>query len=201
MNKKKIKNNRKKTSTKKTACSKFLPLGDKEVLTWDDIAELVEHLVNTNANKFKFDIFDKEDIAQIIRMKCWSILPKWVAGKSLGNPVWYFGTSVQNHLRNLHRDFQIKNPTYNPKDKTVKPIQTISEDSVLTEDSDFMLANEEIMDSLSKSAKQSYVKISNSMSTKGVSKKHLIEIRKIMMKVLGYSIIDEYGVINFDLSE
>lgn len=107
--------------------SKFNSLKNKETLSYDDIAEMVEHLVKTNAYKYAFEGFSIEDIAQEIRKKCFLLLQKWNNKKPNGNPIWFFGFSMQNHLKNLRRDHGIHNPNYDcEQKKIVAPLYQMS---------------------------------------------------------------------------
>lgn len=74
------------------------PLDENEVL------EIAEHLIRMKAKNYVFKGYDYDDICQEIRMSCIKALPKFEEKKTKGNPLKYFNTVSENHLRNLKRD-------------------------------------------------------------------------------------------------
>jgi len=73
-------------------------------LTEADVLEICEHLIRMKAQKFVFKGYDKEDIAQEIRLSCLKAWPKFEKGKMKGSPIKFFNMVSENHLRNLKRD-------------------------------------------------------------------------------------------------
>lgn len=78
-------------------------------LSYKDIEPIVEYLVKVKSNDYKFDCYESEDIGQEIRIICFKALShfdfKKVSDDKLVN---FFGTCVDNALKNLKRDKYIR---------------------------------------------------------------------------------------------
>lgn len=99
-------------------------------LTYKDIEPIVEYLVKVKAHKETFDCWDTEDIAQEIRIICLGALKKFNVERVTTNKgiINYFGTCVDNRLRNLKRDRYIRFTPPFPK-ATVKEVEANPEDN------------------------------------------------------------------------
>jgi len=175
---------------KKSNSEKFKKLRNNPNLKYEDIQDLVEYLVETNSYKYTFDGFAVEDIAQEIRKKCFLLLDKWNNKKGEGNPIWFFGLSIQNHLKNLRRDHNIKNPNYNPNDKFhTKSMNSldISDINIGFEDYDidFSMMSNEVRDKLSPKYTKYYDEMMETFSTKGMPQSIKKKIFKKMKDVMG----------------
>lgn len=74
----------------------------KRSLIYDDIAEIVEYITKIKSIRFgMLGIYDYEDIAQEIRLKCHRILPQFQPGKTTAFN--YFGRCADNLLRDIRR--------------------------------------------------------------------------------------------------
>lgn len=76
--------------------------------TYNDIEDIVEYLVRTKCRNYTFECFDKDDIAQEIRMLCLKALPKLDTARPRDKWVNFFGRSVDNGLKNLKRDRYVR---------------------------------------------------------------------------------------------
>ena len=83
---------------------------EKVKLSYSDIEDIVEYLVKVKAYKYTFDCWDMEDIGQEIRIICLNALPKYDHDRNTGERgiLNYFGSCVDNRLKNLKRDKYIR---------------------------------------------------------------------------------------------
>lgn len=91
----------------------------KKQLTYSDIEPIVEYLVKVKARDNTFDCWDADDIAQEIRIICLGAIEKFdpVQADTYKKMVNYFGTCVDNRLRNLRRDKYIRfTPPFSKKE-------------------------------------------------------------------------------------
>jgi len=81
-------------------------------------------LVKVKAHKETFDCWETEDIAQEIRIICVKALPKFNADRAsdVKGVVNYFGTCVDNRLRNVKRDNYIRFTPPFPKE-TIRQVK------------------------------------------------------------------------------
>lgn len=186
------KNNKKndnKEDNPKNRSSKYNKLKDKKELNYDDIQDLVEYLIVTNAGKYTFDGFTQEDIAQEIRIRCFILLKKWNNKRTIGNPIWFFAVAIRNYLYNLRRNHSRKNPNYDPKDKfhttAMFSLDAENIEFPFFDEYEYNLLNEEILAKLQNKHKKYYLEMLQNMSLKGIPtliKKKIIEVIK---EVLG----------------
>lgn len=174
----------------KSKSEAFKKLRDQSNLVYDDIQELVEYLVETNAYKYTFDGFSTDDIGQEIRKKCFLLLEKWNNKKGEGNPIWFFGLSVQNHLKNLHRDHNIKNPNYNPEDKFhTKSLNVFdigsSNASAGDENLEFAIMSQEVREKLNPKYVKYYDQMMETFSTRDIPVSAKKKIFQKMRDVMG----------------
>ncbi len=81
----------------------------KKPLTYKDIEEIVEYLVKVKSRDYTFDCYEANDIGQEIRLICFKALNHFDFGKvNQDKLVNYFGTCVDNRLKNLKRDKYIR---------------------------------------------------------------------------------------------
>lgn len=177
---------------RKNNSEKFKGLKFKDIISYDDIHDLVEYLVKTNAYKYTFDGFDVEDIGQEIRKKAFLLLEKWNNKRAKGNPIWFFGVSVQNHLKNLRRDNNIRNPNYDPENKlNTKGMCNIDDSEIgdifTYEDYDFQIMSDEVRERLKGDKKllSYYDDIMQNISAKSIPQYIKIKIFDIMKDVIG----------------
>jgi len=87
----------------------------KNNLTYSDIEDIVEELVRVKCGNYTFDVYDKHDIAQEIRILCLKALKKFEP-KMQPREKWinFFGRCVDNGLMNLKRDKYVR-PTFSHK--------------------------------------------------------------------------------------
>lgn len=71
-------------------------------LTYDDITEIVEYLASIKSRQFgEIGVYNLDDVAQEIRLKCASIIKKFVPGEySVFN---FLGRCIDNYLKDLRR--------------------------------------------------------------------------------------------------
>jgi len=99
-------------------------------LTYKDIEHVVEYLVRVKSRTNTFDCWDVDDIGQEIRIICLHALSSFKpeeadSDKKILN---YFGTCVDNRLRNLRRDKYIRfSPPFNKA--TVREIEDNPEEN------------------------------------------------------------------------
>lgn len=94
----------KKTKTKKTSEN-----SNQQKLTYKDIEHIVEYLVKVKSRDYTFDCFEADDIGQEIRIIRFKALNHFNFDKVKEDKlVNYFGTCVDNRLRNLKRDRYIR---------------------------------------------------------------------------------------------
>ncbi len=92
--------NSKKTKTKKT---------QSKTLEYKDIEDIVEYLVRVKSRDYTFDCYEPNDIGQEIRLICFKALNHFDFGKvNQDKLVNFFGTCVDNRLKNLKRDRYIR---------------------------------------------------------------------------------------------
>ena len=73
----------------------------KPDLLYEDVAEDIERLVSMKVNLYMIPGFDREDVAQEIRMVCVKAIAKYDASKT---PFHFLARCADNRLRNLVRD-------------------------------------------------------------------------------------------------
>jgi hypothetical protein len=76
---------------------------------WESIKDVVEKIVKRSINKHTFGYFDKEDIAQEIRLICYEAHQHYNPDR--GKLEHFLATSVANRLHNLKRDNSYILPT------------------------------------------------------------------------------------------
>ena len=78
---------------------------DSHTLSYEDVSHIVEEIVNVKAYFAAFDIYDTDDIAQEIRIKCFELIRdgKYDKSKKSSIKTWLI-VCVDNMLRNLLRD-------------------------------------------------------------------------------------------------
>jgi len=87
----------------------MLQKNQKNNLKYSDISDIVEYLVRAKAYKYTFDCWELDDIAQEIRLICFKALEKYDGSRVVDNKlINYFGTCVDNALKNLKRDKYIR---------------------------------------------------------------------------------------------
>lgn len=69
-----------------------------------DLNDSVERLVSMKASKYKIPGYEREDVAQEIRMVAFKALQKYDATKNHSTPFYFIARCVDNHLINLRRD-------------------------------------------------------------------------------------------------
>lgn len=184
-------------------------LKDKKDLTYDDIHDLVEYLIITNANSFSFDGFTEEDIAQEIRLKCFLLLPKWDKSKCGGNPIWFFKQAIKNHLLNLRRDQSHKNPNYTPENKgNVPPMMPVDMNSIRDicpayQQSDFELINNEILKRLTRRQAEYYYQMIENMSLRGIPmtiKNKIVFVIKNVISEKNLDLDEQYAISHLYIS-
>ena len=71
-------------------------------LEYNDIHDIVEYLIKAKSAKIKtIGIYDSDDIAQEVRVKCFKIINKFSSSK--GSAVNFFGVCIDNSLTDLIR--------------------------------------------------------------------------------------------------
>jgi len=76
----------------------------KPDLLYEDVAEDIERLVSMKVNLYMIPGFDREDVAQEIRMVCVKAIAKYDASKNHSTPFHFLARCADNRLRNLVRD-------------------------------------------------------------------------------------------------
>jgi len=72
-------------------------------LEYNDIHDIVEYLIKAKSAKIKtIGIYDSDDIAQEVRVKCFKIINKFSSSK--GSAVNFFGVCIDNSLTDLKED-------------------------------------------------------------------------------------------------
>ncbi len=186
-----------KKPAKKNQSQKFNKLKEKPVLTYADIEEMVEYLVVTNQFKYRFDGFTDSDIAQEIRQKCFLLLEKWNNNRPEGNPIWFFGKSIQNHLKNLKRNHNLKNPNHNPKDKfNTRPLLSLDykklKHNQSTENNmDWEMMSEEVRSRLTTTQRRYYDNMIKNWSTARIPTLIKKKISDVMENIMGEDILGD----------
>lgn len=81
----------------------------KSKLSYDDISDIVEYLVKVKSHTYTFDCYAEDDIGQEIRLICFNALDHFDMSKvNEEKLVNFFGTCVDNALKNLKRDRYIR---------------------------------------------------------------------------------------------
>lgn len=73
-------------------------------ILYEDVSEDIERLVSMKASLYKVPGFDREDIAQEIRLVCIKALGRYDASKNNSTPFHYLARVTDNRLKNLLRD-------------------------------------------------------------------------------------------------
>lgn len=73
-------------------------------LKYEDVADDIERLVSMKVNLYQIPGFDRDDIAQEIRMVCVKAISKWDAAKNNSTAFHFLARCADNRLRNLVRD-------------------------------------------------------------------------------------------------
>lgn len=82
---------------------------EEEQIDYKDIEHIVEYLVKVKSEDYKFDCYEQEDIAQEIRIICFKAINHFDFSKVKEDKlVNFFGTCVDNALKNLKRDKYIR---------------------------------------------------------------------------------------------
>lgn len=86
-------------------------------LQYNDIHDIVEHLVSIKSYNFSFDVYGADDIGQEIRIICFRALQHFDVTR-VEKDRWanFFGRCVDNGLKNLKRDNYIRPSTPCPPD-------------------------------------------------------------------------------------
>lgn len=69
-----------------------------------DLNDSVERLVSMKASKYKIPGYEREDVAQEIRMVAFKALQRYDPSKNHSTPFYFIARCVDNHLINLRRD-------------------------------------------------------------------------------------------------
>jgi DNA-directed RNA polymerase specialized sigma24 family protein len=101
---------------KEAAVSGFTPEPPAD-LCYEDVAEDIERLVSMKVNLYNIPGFDRDDIAQEIRMVCVKAIDKWDASKNNSTPFHFLARCADNRLRNLVRDNAATLPKSKKDDK------------------------------------------------------------------------------------
>lgn len=93
------------------------PAETKKEITYNDIQEIVEYLVQSKSRSFSFDVFGPDDIGQEIRIICLRALNHFDVTR-IERDKWanFFGRCVDNGLKNLKRDNYIRPSSPCPAD-------------------------------------------------------------------------------------
>lgn len=79
----------------------------KRDVTYRDIEALIEYIVGVKCAKFgTIGIYNREDVAQEIRAKCYKILPRFDPAE--GGAFNFFGSCADNLLRDLRRKHTLR---------------------------------------------------------------------------------------------
>ena len=103
------------TALKENAVSGYEPV--QEHLCYADVAEDIERLVSMKVNLYKIPGFDRDDIAQEIRLVCVKAIDKWDASKNNSTPFHFLARCADNRLRNMVRDNAATLPKSKQDDK------------------------------------------------------------------------------------
>jgi len=87
------------------------------VISYEDVAEDIERLVSMKVNLYVIPGFDREDVAQEIRMVCVKALAKYDESKNHSTPFHFLARCADNRLRNLVRDNAATLPKSKKNDK------------------------------------------------------------------------------------
>jgi hypothetical protein len=79
------------------------------VICYEDIANIVEALINTEGRRYPIPGMEHEDIAQEIRLECIRVLPFYDASRIGPSPYKYLQTCVRNFLYNMRRGIWVPN--------------------------------------------------------------------------------------------
>lgn len=85
--------------------------------TYEDLKDDIERLVSMKASRYKIPSFEREDIAQEIRMVAFKALKKWDASKNHSTPFHYIARCVDHYLINKRRDNDAVLTSKNPTEK------------------------------------------------------------------------------------
>jgi len=91
--------------------------------TYESLATDIERIVSMKASKYKIPSFEREDIAQEIRMVAFKALQKWDSEKNHSTPFHYIARCVDNYLINKRRDNDAVLPSKNPSQKDISRIE------------------------------------------------------------------------------
>lgn len=80
------------------------PASGNYVPTYDGLHDDIERLVSMKAHTYKIPGYEREDIAQEIRMVAFKALGKYDATKNHSTPFHFIARCVDNYLINLRRD-------------------------------------------------------------------------------------------------
>ena len=73
-------------------------------LCYEDVSDDIERLVSMKVGIYQIPGFDRDDIAQEIRMVCVKAISKYDAAKNHSTPFHFLARCTDNRLRNLVRD-------------------------------------------------------------------------------------------------
>jgi len=91
--------------------------------TYESLHNDIERIVSMKASKYKIPSFEREDIAQEIRMVAFKALQKWDFEKNHSTPFHYIARCVDNYLINKRRDNDAVLPSKNPSPKDISRIE------------------------------------------------------------------------------
>lgn len=97
------------------------------IYTYESLHDDIERIVSMKCGLYTIPGFDREDIAQEIRVFCINALAKYDAAKNHSTPFNYLARCVDNRLRNLLRD----NGATLPKSKKDDPRAILRNESKL----------------------------------------------------------------------
>jgi DNA-directed RNA polymerase specialized sigma24 family protein len=86
-------------------------------ITYEAVAEDIERLVSMKVNLYVIPGFDRDDVAQEIRMVCVKALKKYDESKNHSTPFHFLARCVDNRLRNMVRDNAATLPKNKKDDK------------------------------------------------------------------------------------
>lgn len=94
-------------------------------LTYDDVTNIIEAIVNTEGRKYPIPGLDHEDIAQEIRVECIRVLRFYDPSRIGPSPYKFLQTCIKNFLYNQRRGIWVPNnppcvrcPLWDKKNKT-----------------------------------------------------------------------------------
>jgi len=88
--------------------AKIEKLADSGELKYEDVSDIVEYLINAKSNKIyqTIGIYDRDDIAQELRIKCLKVLKRYSSDK--GDIENFLGVCIDNALIDLVRKHTLR---------------------------------------------------------------------------------------------